>query len=154
FQGPSVVQKRQAEIGEAAKSIQDCTRVKAGEQPAKGGVFAVVADASGKLTVSALKWEGPDPMKQCIVDKGNQITVTPLAGPAVGTVWDLGTESSVGKPPEEFKTKMQPFAETMQSEVKACGDRLLGVDFGATIEVAYYVYNSGQAYAPTVVSSD
>jgi hypothetical protein len=153
FQGEPVVQKRQAEINEAAKSIQDCTRVKAGETPAKGGVFAVVADSSGKLTVSALKWDGPDAMKQCIVDKGSQATVTPLAGPPVGTVWDLGAESSVGKPPEDYKVKMQPLAETMQSEVKACGDRILGVDFGATIEVAYYIY-SGQAYAPTVMSSD
>jgi len=32
--------------------------------------------------------------------------------------------------------------------------RFLGVDFGATIDVAYYLYTNGQAYAPTVIKSD
>jgi hypothetical protein len=158
FQGPSAVQKRQAEISDAAKSAMDCMKVKKGEEPGKGGVFAVVADASGKLNVEAIKWDGPDTMKQCIVDAGNKTTVTPLPGPSVGTLWEFlpPGEQSAGPPktPEEFKTGMQPLAETMQNQVIECGKSTLGVDFGATIDVAYYVYNTGKAYAPTVISSD
>lgn len=158
FQGPSVVQKRQSEIQDAAKSSMDCMKVKPGEQPGKGGIFAVMADAGGKLSVDAVKWDGPDAMKQCIIDTGNKTAVTPLPGPSVGTLWEFlpPGEQSSGPPktPEEFKVGMQPLAETMQNQVIECGRSTLGVDFGATIDVSYFVYNNGKAYAPTVISSD
>lgn len=158
FQGMPAVTKRQSEIQDAAKASMECLKVKPGEQPAKGGVFAAVADASGKLSVQAVKWEGPDAMKQCIVDTGNKTTVTPLPGPSVGTLWEfLPPGSNAGGPPtvpEAFKVGMQPLNETLQAAVVACGQKTLGVDFGATIEVAYFVYNDGKAYAPTVISSD
>ena len=46
FQGEPAVQKRQTEIQDAAKSAMDCMKVKAGDDPGKGGVFAVSADAA------------------------------------------------------------------------------------------------------------
>ncbi|HXU71017.1 MAG TPA: hypothetical protein VN947_16900 [Polyangia bacterium] len=158
FQGPSVVQKRQAEIQEAAKGAMDCLKTKPGEPVAKGGVFAVMADAAGKLSVQPVKWDGPDPMKQCIVDTGTKTTVTPLPGPSVGALWEFlpPGEKPAGPPPtpDAFKVGMQPLAETMQNQVIECGRRTLGVDFGATIDIAYYIYTDGKAYAPTVISSD
>lgn len=158
FQGMPAVTKRQSEIQDAAKGAMDCLKVKPGEQPSKGGVFAVTADASGKLTVQPVKWEGTDAMKQCIVDAGSKATVTPLPGPSVGTLWEFlppGAPAS-GPPtvPEAYKVGMQPLNETLQNEVATCGQKTLGVDFGATIEVAYFVYTDGKAYAPTVISSD
>lgn len=158
FQGMPAVTKRQSEIQDAAKASMECMRTKPGEQPGKGGVFAVMADAAGKLSVQVIKWDGPDAMKQCIVDAGNKTTVTPLPGPSVGTLWEFlppGTSPS-GPPatPEAFKVGMQPLAATMQDQVVECGRSKLGVDFGATIDVAYFVYNNGKAYVPTVISSD
>ncbi|MCU1280062.1 MAG: hypothetical protein JWM53_3608 [bacterium] len=157
FQGADKLAKRRAEIGDAAKTSMDCMKVKPGEQPGKGGVFAVMADAAGKLTVSAIKWDGSEAMKQCIVDAGSKATVTPLPGPSVGTLWDFvppGEKSDAPKPPEDLAVKMQPLSQTMQAEVVECGTRNLGLDFGATIDVAYFLYNDGKAYAPTVISSD
>ena len=62
--------------------------------------------------------------------------------------------SPVTTAPEDFGVKMQPLSQSMQDEVAACGTKFLGGDFGATIDVAYWLYNTGQAYAPTVVNSD
>ena len=45
FPGQAAVEKRRAELDDAAKSAMECLKVKPGEQPAKGGVFAVTADA-------------------------------------------------------------------------------------------------------------
>jgi hypothetical protein len=157
FQGPDALKKRRAEVDDAAKTAMECMKVKPGEQPGKGGVFAVMADAAGKLTVSAIKWDGSDAMKQCIVDAGAKTTVTPLPGPSVGTLWDFvppGEKSDPPKAPDDLAVKMQPLSQTMQAEVVECGTRNLGLDFGATIDVAYYLYNDGKAYAPTVISSD
>ncbi len=157
FQGPDAVTKRRNEIGDAAKTAMECMKVKPGEPAGKGGIFAVTADATGKLTVQPIKWDGPEPMKQCIVDAAAKSSITPLAGPSVGTLWEFlppGETPQPPKVPEELKVKMQPLQETMQQQVIDCGARYLGVDFGATIDVAYYLYNNGQAYAPTVISSD
>ena len=157
FQGMPVVQKRQSEIQDAAKTAMDCMKVKPGESPGKGGTFAAVADAAGKLTVTPIVWNGPEAMKQCIVDAAAKTTVTPLPGPSIGTLWDFvppGETPEPPRPPEDLGVKMQPLSETMQGEVVECGRRILGVDFGATIDVAYYLYNDGKAYAPTVIKSD
>ena len=157
FQGTDVVQKREAEIQDAAKTAMDCLKTKPGETPGKGGVFAVTADSAGKLSVQPIKWDGPDPMKQCIVDTGKKVTVTPLAGPSVSTLWEFVPPGEKGGPaqaPAELAVKMQPLQETMQNEVIECGRRFLGVDFPATIEVAYFLYNNGKSYAPTVISDD
>jgi hypothetical protein len=157
FPGQAAVEKRRAELDDAAKGAMECLKVKPGEQPAKGGVFAVVADATGKVKVDAIKFDGPDAVKQCIVDTGNKTTVSAMPGPNVGTLWEFlppGEKPTPPKTPDDFGVKMQPLAETMQAQVVECGRRHLGVDFGATIDVAYYLYNNGQAYAPTVLKSD
>jgi hypothetical protein len=104
-----------------------------------------------------MKWEGPEPMKQCIIDAGNKATVTALPGPSVGTVWEFdppGQTPTPAKAPDDFGVLMQPLSETIQSEVKSCGERFLGVDFSAKGDVAYYIYNTGQAYAPTIIHSN
>jgi hypothetical protein len=155
--GPDVVEKRRNEVSEAAKAAMDCMKVKAGEQPGKGGVFAAEADANGKLTITPITWDGPEPMKQCIVDAGNKTTVSALPGPSVGTMWEFvapGEKSEPSKAPADFGEKMQSLTETMNSAAVDCEQRFLGPDFAATVEVTYYVYNNGKAYAPTIVSSD
>lgn len=157
FQGDAAVSKRRLEISDAAKLAMECMKVKPGEDAGKGGVFAVVADANGKLKVDAIKWDGPAPMKQCIVEAATKSAITPLPGPSVGTLWEFmapGAKSEPQPPPEELKVAMQPLAAVMQNEVAACGTQYLGVDFGAQIDVAYFLYKDGKAYAPTVIKSD
>ena len=157
FQGADAVTKRRTEIDDAAQSSMVCMKAKPGDPPIKGGIFAVTADASGKLKVDSIKWDGPDSVKQCIVDAGAKATVTPLPGPSVGTLWEFvapGEKSQPAKAPSDLAVKMQPLTETMQAEVVACGARYLGVDFGATIDVAYFLYNNGHAFVPTVIQSD
>lgn len=156
FQGEAAITKRRIEIQDAAKASMDCMKVKPGEQPGKGGAFSVVADASGKLTVDPIMWDGPDAMKQCIVDAGNKTTITPLPGPAVGTLWEFWPPGVKNEqtPPGDLKTAMQSLRATMQAEVVECGVRNLGQDFPADIDVAYFLYKDGKAYAPTVIRSD
>lgn len=158
FQGPDAVAKRRTEISDAAKAAMACMKPKPGETvKPSSGVFAVVADAAGKLKVEPIKWEGPDDIKQCVIDTGDKTTVTPLPGPSVGTLWEFvppGTTPEPAKAPDDMAVKMQPLQTSMQDQVKGCGDRILGVDFGATIDIAFYLYTNGHAYAPTVMSSD
>jgi hypothetical protein len=157
FQGVDAVTKRRTEIANAGQGAMDCMKAKPGEPTAKGGIFAVTADAAGKLKAETIKFDGPDGAKQCILDSATKATITPLAGPSVGTLWEFvapGEKSEPGKAPEDLATKMQPLSETMQTQVIQCGQRFLGVDFGATVDVAYFLYNNGQAYVPTVIASD
>ena len=157
FQGTEVLNKRRAEIDDAAKAAMDCMKVKPGEQPGKGGVFAVMADAAGKLKVDALKWDGPDAVKQCIIDAAGKAPITALPGPTVGNLWEFtapGEKPEPAKAPDDFAVKMQPLRETMQAEVVECGTRNLGLDFGATVDIAFVLYNDGKAYVPTIISSD
>ena len=65
-----------------------------------------------------------------------------------------GSDTAPVKAPDDFAVKMQPLTQSMQDEVASCGTKFLGVDFGATIEVAYFIYTDGKAYVPTVISSD
>ena len=67
FQGRDAVAKRRTEISNAGQAATACMKVKAGEAAIKGGIFGVVADASGKMKAEAIKWDGPDAVKQCIV---------------------------------------------------------------------------------------
>lgn len=157
FPGPAATEKRRLEITDAAKNVMDCMKPKKGEEQDKGGTFAVVADAGGKLTITPVKWNGSDATKQCIVEAGQKAPVSAMPGPSVGTMWEFlppGEKSQPQTPPEELKVKMQGLAATMQAEVTDCGTRYLGVDFGAQIDIAYFLYNDGRAYAPTVIQSD
>lgn len=156
FQGADKVTKRRTEIANAGSAAIQCMKAKS-DSPVKGGVFAVVADASGKLKIDTLKWDGPDAIKQCIVDSAGKATISALPGPSVGTLWEFsppGDKSDAPKAPDDLAVKMQPLSQTMQAAVVQCGQSILGVDFGATIEVSYFLYNDGHAYAPTVISSD
>jgi len=58
-----------------------------------------LADAAGKLKVDPIKWEGPDGVKQCIVDTGNKTTVSALPGPNVGTLWEFVAPGEKPAPP-------------------------------------------------------
>jgi hypothetical protein len=156
FQGEATVNKRRAEISDAGKVAMDCMKSKEAAT-SKGGVFAVSADAAGKLSVTPVSWNGPESVKQCIVDAGTKATVTPLPGPAVGVLWEFsapGEKPEPAKAPDDFAVKMQPLVDTMHDEVAACGTRHLGVDFPATIDVWYFIAGDGKAYAPTVTGDD
>ena len=57
--------------------------------------------------------------------------------------------------PPTSRSSMQPLAGDDAEPGRSSAARsYLGVDFGANIDVAYFVYNDGKAYAPTVVKSD
>src|SRR5262249_8400487 len=136
------------EIADAGSAAIPCMKAKPGEPVAKGGIFAVTADAGGKLKADAIKFDGPDTVKQCILDTATKTSISALGGPSVGALWEFtppGEKSEPGKAPDDLQTKMQPLQETMQTEVIQCGQRFLGVDFGATVDVAYFLYNNGQA---------
>ena len=124
----------------------------------KGGIFAATADASGKLMVEAIKWDGPDTMKQCIVAAGAKATVYALPGPCVGSLWEFlpPGEQSSGPPktPDDFKIDMQPLAETMQNQVIECGRSYARRRLRRDHRRRLLLYNNGQAYAPTVIPSD
>jgi hypothetical protein len=154
FQGSDNVTKRRTEIANAGQGATDCMK---GKAAMKGGVFAVMADANGKLKIDPISWDGPDDVKQCIVDMAAKTTITPMPGPSVGTLWEFtppGEKPEAPKVPDDLAVKMQPLTETMQNQVIDCGQRNLGVDFPATIELSYFLYNSGHAYAPTVIGDD
>jgi hypothetical protein len=150
------VKKRIAELTDASKAVIDCMKVKAGEQPDKGGIFAVSADAQGKVTAKAVKWNGRPETQQCIIDAAQKQQLTPFPGPVVGTMWEFvppGEQPTQEQPPSDWAVKMQALQEPLQHEATACGERFLGVDFGAEITTWVYVYN-GQALVPTVVKSN
>jgi hypothetical protein len=157
FQGPDALEKRRNEILDASKGPADCLKSKPGEEAGKGGIFAVIADASGKLTAQTIKWEGPAAMAQCVVDAAQKATVTPLAGPAVGALWEFwapGAQPPKQEPPKDIETKVQSVQGKTDSDVDACYQRNLPVDFPADIDISFYVAADGTVYAPTVISSN
>lgn len=156
FQGQAAVEKRRTEILDASKGAMDCMKVKQGEEPGKGGVFAVSADAAGKLTATPIKWDGPDKMKQCVVDKAAATPISPLPGPSVGALWEFlppGSKPPHQDVPKDLEEKMQSLQATAQSEVEACAQQNLPPDFSADTEVSFFTYKDGTVYAPTVVKS-
>src|SRR5438270_13543009 len=86
FQGLDAVNKRRIEITDAAAKVMDCLKSKASDPPMKGGVFAVTADAAGKLSAAAIKWEGPAEKKQCVIDAAAKAQLAALPGPSVGAL--------------------------------------------------------------------
>jgi hypothetical protein len=157
FQGEAALEKRRNEVLDASKPAMECLKVKAGEDAGKGGYFAVVADASGKLTATSLRWEGPPAVAQCIVDTAAKTAVTPLAGPSVGAMWEFwapGMQPARQQPPKDIDTKVQSVQGNADSDVDACYQRNMPVDFPADVEVSFYVTADGVIHAPTVVSSN
>jgi hypothetical protein len=153
FQGKDAVEKRRKEIVEASKAANDCLKNPDG---VKGGFFAVVADANGKLSAQQVKWDGPAPVAQCILDAASKATVTPLPGPPVGNLWSFwmpGAEPPVQQPPSDLEGKLASMQALAQAEIASCGERFLGVDFYAEVQVASFVTADGKAYAPTLLKS-
>jgi hypothetical protein len=156
FQGADAVTKRRTEVTDAARAASDCVKVKKGDTSFKGGVFMATADASGKLTVEAMKWEGPDEAKQCILAAGNKATVTPLPGPSVSSTWEWmaeGQKQAAPVVPSDMETKVQSLQAEAGASVEACAQQNLPPDFPADIEVAFFVDAAGQVHGPTVVKS-
>jgi hypothetical protein len=156
FQGTAALQKRREEISDAASKVTECMKGKPGEKPGKGGVFAASADSAGKISIAPIVWDGPDTWKQCIVDAGNKLQISALPGPAVGALWEFNPpgETPQRQPmPKDLETKMQSLQETVQNEVNVCGDSNLGPGFGADIDVQFFLFTEGKAYATTIINS-
>jgi hypothetical protein len=157
FQGKEALEKRRTEIFEAQKAVTDCMKVKPGEDPGKGGIFAVVAGPDGKLSAKTIKWEGPPPMSQCIVDTAAKTAITPLPGPPVGMLWEFlppGAPASKQEPPDDIESRMQAAQNAAGSDVDFCYQNNLPVDFPVDISVAFYVTGDGTVYSPTVIESN
>jgi hypothetical protein len=153
FQGKEAVDKRRKEILEASKIANDCMSKSDG---VKGGFFAVIADANGKLSAQQVKWDGPPPVAQCIVDAAAKATVTPLPGPPIGSIWSFwmpGTEPPLQQPPADMEGKLASMQALAQAEIDSCGERFLGVGFWAEVQVTSFVTSDGKAYAPTLMKS-
>jgi hypothetical protein len=157
FQGLDVVQKRRNEIIDAGKVATDCLKVKPEEKTAfKGGMFSVTAEASGKLSVEPIRWEGPDTAKQCIVAAAAKTTVTPLPGPSVSATWEWnapGEKPKTPTPPGDLENRVSSLQMNAGTEVDACAQQNLPPDFPAEIDVAFLVDPSGKVYGPTVIKS-
>ncbi|MDB4966381.1 MAG: hypothetical protein JWN44_2070 [Myxococcales bacterium] len=156
FQGLEAVNKRRAEITDASKTVMDCLKSKASDPPMKGGIFAVTADATGKMTVTPVRWEGPADKKQCVVDTAGKTTLTPLPGPAVGALWEFmapGEKIVDATVPKDLEEKLASLQMAAGAEVEACAQQNLPPDFPADTEVAFFVDREGQVYVPTVVKS-
>jgi hypothetical protein len=131
-------------------------KVKKRDEVGKGGAFAVVAYADGKLTVQTITWDGPAAMGQCVVDAGQKTVLTPLQGPPVGVLWEFlppGAQPQHQEPPQSLETRLQSQQQTAQLEVEACAQQNLPPDFPADVEVMFYVAADGKVYAPTLVKS-
>jgi hypothetical protein len=156
FQGLDAVQKRRNEITDAAKNVMDCLKSTKTEPAMKGGIFAVTADASGKLTATAISWDGPPQKKQCVIDTAAKTPVTPLPGPSVGTLWEFlppGEQSQEAHAPKDLEDKLASLQMAAGAEVEACAQQNLPPDFPADTEIAFYVDPTGKVWAPTVVKS-
>jgi hypothetical protein len=155
FPGEQQVEKRRNELLDASKLVKDCLKAKAGESLGNGGVFEVIADASGKLSVKAIKWDGPQTAPQCVVETGQKATVTPFAGTPVGVLWEFWVNPPAKQdPPKDADMKTQTVQNNMANEVDACYQRNLPPDFPADITVTFYVGADGGVYAPTVIESN
>src|SRR4051794_25049054 len=75
FQGPDAVTKRRTEIADAArKATDDCMKMKKEEASAfHGATFIVTADAAGKLSIDPVRWNGPEPVKQCLLGEATKV---------------------------------------------------------------------------------
>jgi hypothetical protein len=156
FQGLDAVNKRRTEITDASQKVMDCLKSKAGDPPMKGGIFAVSADASGKLTATPIKWDGPAEKKQCVIDKAAATALTPLPGPTVGALWEFlppGEKPADAAVPKDLEEKLASLQMAAGAEVEACAQQNLPPDFPADTEVAFFVDQTGQVYVPTVVKS-
>jgi hypothetical protein len=153
FPGKDALKARRDQIVDASKGAMDCLKVK---DAGKGGVFAVVADANGKLSAQTISYDGPQTIAQCVVDAANKSTVAPFGGPPVGVLWSFwapGAEPPQEQMPDSAKGALNTLHERMQAEVDLCGQRFLGEGFPADIEVGVFVAADGNVYAPTVTDS-
>ena len=152
FQGTAVIAKRRNEIHDAGKAVMDCLKTKVGDPTIKYGVFAVTADASGKLTAETLAWDGPEPPKACVIATAAKTTVTPLPGPPISGLWEFGT-APAPVVPSDLSVKVQSLQQTAQSAVDACGQQNLPPEFPADIAVEFLVDPAGTVHGATVVQS-
>jgi hypothetical protein len=158
FQGEAALAKRRNEALDASKVATDCMKVKQGEEAGKGGIFAIVADADGKLSAKKIKWDGPEAMAQCIVDNAQKTPITPLPGPPVGVIWEfLPPGVTSAPPPAELPTavnsRLSELKGAAQDQVDACARLNLPQDFPADIEISFYAGADGNVYAPSVNKS-
>lgn len=158
FQGQDAVTKRRAEISAAAKTAtDDCMKMKADEAALfKGATFVVTADSAGKLTVDPVRWDGPDSVKACIVGESNKVTVTPLPGPSVSSVWTWdppGAKSPEPTMPGDMETKVQSLQQQAQNQVESCEQQNLPPEMPADISINFFVDAQGKTHGPTVVKS-
>ncbi len=152
FQGKDAVAKRKIEIVDAHKVANGCMK----GDGIKGGYFAVSADSSGKLNAEQIKWDGPAPVAQCVLEAANKATITPLTGPPVGALWSFwapGAEPPQQQLPDGIEGKIGSVQELTHAEIVSCGERFLGVDFYAQATVMVFVTAEGKAYAPTLMNS-
>lgn len=138
-----------------AKVTQQCTG--AGEADRAGGLFEVSADAGGKLSARGVWWKATPQTEACLLGAINQATISALGGPTVAMVWQvLAPGASQAEPPPLPPDAMSEFSATqgrLQVEVEACAQRHLPPEFGADVEVAFYLVAGGKVVAPTVISS-
>ncbi len=158
FQGSDVVEKRRVEISDAAKAANDTCMKMTKDQLAsfKGATFVVTADSAGKLAITPLRWNGPDPVKQCIVGAAAKTTVTPLPGPSVSSTWEWnapGEKAPAVVVPKDLETRVQSLQAQSQVQVEACEQQNLPPEMPADISVAFIVDAAGKVYGPTVISS-
>jgi hypothetical protein len=153
FPGKDAVEKRKLEIVDAHKVANACLK----GDGIKGGFFAITANAAGKLTAQQIKWDGPAPVAQCVLDAADKATITPLAGPPVGALWEFwapGAEPPTQQLPADMEGKLAPVNQNLQDEVQSCEQRFLGQEFYAEVKFTVFLTADGKAYAPTLTDSN
>lgn len=158
FQGPDVVTKRRTEIADSArKASEDCMKMTKDEQKLfKGATFVVTADAAGKLSIDPVRWNGPEPIKQCLLGEGNKVTVTPLPGPSVSSIWSWDAEGEKAPEPvtpADLDKNMQSIQQVSQNQVESCEQQNLPPEMPADITVNFFVDAQGKTHGPTVMKS-
>jgi hypothetical protein len=158
FQGADTVTKRRTEIGDAArKATDDCMKMKKEEAATfHGATFIVTADAAGKLSIDPVRWSGPEPVKQCLLGEANKMTVTPLPGPSVSSIWSWdgeGDKTPEPTMPADLETKVQSLQTQAQNQVESCEQQNLPPEMPADISINFFVDAQGKTHGPTVMKS-
>lgn len=154
FPGKEVAEKRRNEVMDAGKVGLECMKGK--DVGGAGGIFAVTADANGKMTAEQVKWDGSPDVAKCVIDSANKTTLTPLPGAPVGVLWTFwapGKEPAQEKAPDDTGSKIAGMQADAQNQIDQCAKTNLGQDFYAEVQVTVFVDANGKGWVPTLTNS-
>lgn len=152
FTSKDAVDNRIKEIISKSEVAKNCPSKTA--EADKGGVLEVTAAADGKLSARQVDWKGDPSVGACIVAEAAKVTLAPLAGPPVSTLWIFAqTFPNPGPLPDNVAARYNDFKNKVNDEIIACGNRYLPPEFPANISLQFNIVPGGKVVAVNVVGS-